>query len=41
MNVYRGLKVGSYVTGEYSVREQGENVYNNIYRIYDKTKAKA
>lgn len=41
MNVYHGLKVGSYVTGEYSVREQGENVYNNIYRIYDKTKKKA
>lgn len=41
MNLYRGLKVGSYITGEYSVNESNGNVYNNIYRIYDKTKAKA
>lgn len=40
MNVYRGLKIGSFVTGEYSVNEKDGNVYHNIQRIYDKSKDK-
>lgn len=40
MNVYRGLKVGSFITGEYAVNEKEGNVYHNIQRIYDKSKGK-